>query len=95
MQSEDHALEIIDKLIKQASNTPFSYVAIKAKTIADILQSETNAEHHAMRTCCNALAKRFRLGQDFFRRGKNREKWHNSINGSETSTFEILFEINR
>ncbi|MFN3210055.1 MAG: hypothetical protein ACE369_13840 [Roseovarius sp.] len=95
MQTLEHAIQIVDELIEQARRSSFSCVSIKAKTIADILQQRTGAEHHAMPTCCHALEKRFRKGRDFFRRGRDRSEWFPSINGDETSTFEVLFEISR
>ena len=95
MQTQEHALEIVDRLLSEARSSNFSCVAITAKTVADILQRATSAKNNAMPTACKALSERFRVGRDYFRRGKNRKEWFTSINGSETSTFEILFDFNR
>ncbi len=98
MQTKEDALKIIDRLIVKAGHIQhFSYVAIKAKTIADILQEESGDPHHAMPTVCHALRQRFSEGHDYFRRGKDRDEWLPRIpdNAGETSTFEVLFEVNR
>ena len=95
MQTIDDALRIVDELLDEAQRSHYSYVAIKAGTVAKLLQARSGGAHHAMPTCCHALERRFRRGHDFFRRGKDRKEWHSSINGDETSTFEVLFEIDR
>ncbi len=95
MQTIDHAIQIVDGLLDDARESKFSYVAIKAGTVAKILQEETGGANHAMPTCCHALEGRFRFGQDFFRRGKDRSDWSTFICGDETSTFEVLFEIGK
>jgi hypothetical protein len=95
MQTREHALQILDRLLKQARDAQFSCVAIKAKTIANIMQAETGDRNHAMPTACAALRERFHSGKDFFRRGKERQLWSTEIDGHETSTFEVLFEIHR